>query len=451
MKRLTDILFNKQRVTQNESVAVLDVGSSKIACFIARADEDGQPRVVGIGHQLSEGIRGGMIADMESLRRATTAAVTSAEQMAGETIERVIVNVPSPILQSRTVGLEMPINGREITANDLDRLIAQGQTMVPPDNQGNMQELIHTIPVSHILDGQKGIRDPIGMTGNVLQTQLHLITATYGPIRTLVSTVARGHLEVERLVAAPYASGLACLVEDEMDLGCAVIDIGAGTTSIGIFLDGNMIYAGGVAIGGAHITNDIARGLTTSLNSAERLKTLYGNAVITPLDDRETIDVPLMGEEGPEHGNHMPKAQLIKIIQPRLEEIFEMVRLKLEQSGFNTIAGRRCVLTGGTSQLAGIREVAQKILDKQVRLGRPLRITRPSKEIIVGANKRRNEDGSLSETGLAETTSGPAFATTAGLLAIAMQPDLAAAPSYIDFSGGTAPLARLGSWLKQNL
>jgi len=458
MKNLAKWFFDKP-AAQDSAIAVLDIGSSKIACLIARPDDHGMPRVVGIGHQLAEGVRGGIVADMEAVRRAVTAAVATAEQMADERIERVIVNIASPLLLSRTIGVELPIHAREITPNDLDRLIAQGQTMAPADEQGNAQELIHTIPISHVIDNQKGIRDPLGMTGNLLQTQLHLVSAAFGPVRTLVTTVARCHLEVERLVAAPYASGLACLVEDEIDLGCTVIDIGGGTTSIGIFFDGHMIYADGFAVGGAHITNDIARGLTTSLGHAERLKTLYGNAIVAPLDDRETVDVPQVGEEASELANPVPKSHLIRIIQPRLEEIFEMVKNRLENSNLNDVAGRRCVLTGGTSQLPGIRDMAQRILDKQVRLGRPIRITRPPREATASARYNRRisdaesakaEGRGIMSTGLAESTSGPAFATTAGLLAIAMQPDLAAAPGYMDFSGGN-PFSRLGQWIKQNL
>ena len=472
MNRLTQWLFDKPHTAQDDVIAVLDIGSSKIACFIARADEHGQPRVVGIGHQLAEGVRGGLVADMEAVRRAVTAAVATAEQMAGETIERVIVNVAGPLLMSRTVGVELPVHGREITASDLDRLLAQGQSLAPGDEQGNMQELIHTIPVSYTLDGQKGIRDPLGMTGNMLQTQLHLISAAFGPVRTLVTTVARCHLEVERLVAAPYASGLACLVEDEMDLGSTIIDIGGGTTSVGIFFDGQMVFADGIAVGGAHITNDVARGLTTSLNHAERLKTLYGSAIPATLDEREIIDVPQVGEEAPEHANHVPKSHLIRIIQPRLEEIFEIVRSRLEKSGLGEAAGRRVVLTGGTSQLPGIRDVAQRILGKQVRLGRPLRITRPYRD--AGAETRRAKNdmpgphgskadiaaearrakaearSDSSATGLAESTSGPAFSTTSGLLAIAMQPDLAAAPGFLE-SGTPGVFGRFGQWVKQNL
>jgi cell division protein FtsA len=166
------------------------------------------------------------------------------------------------------------------------------------------------------------------------------------------------------------------------------------------------------------------------------LKTLYGNAIPSPMDEREIIDVPLVGEEAPENANHLPKSHLIRIIQPRVEEIFELVRTRMEKSGFNEIAGRRVVLTGGASQLPGVRELAQRMLDKQVRLGRPLRVARPS--------------------GLAESTSGPAFATTAGLLAIAMQPELAStggvsaiANRVINSSGSV--LNRAGLWLKENL
>ena len=436
-------LSGKPRSTQGDVVAALDIGSSKIACFISRTDDQGQLRVTGIGHQLAEGMRGGMVADMEAVQRAVSAAVATAEQMAGENIERVIVNVAGSQLLSQTVGVELPLHGREITSSDLERVLAQGQTMVEEDAQGHMLEPIHTIPVNYTLDGQKGVRDPAGMIGNLLQAQLHLVSAAFGPVRTLVTAVARCHLEVEKLVAAPYASGLACLVEDEMDLGCTLIDMGAGTTSFSIFFDGHMIYADGIPVGGTHITNDIARGLTTTLAHAERLKTLYGSAISGPMDEREIIDVPQVGEEAPEHANHVPKSHLISIIQPRLEEIFEMVRAKLDKSGMGEAAGRRVVLTGGSSQMPGIRETAQRMLDKQVRLGRPLRIARPylpSARTSVTAF-----------TGLAEATSGPAFATTAGLLAVAAQPELLASGHSLFDHGGSGMLARAGQWVKQNL
>ena len=442
MSRLSTWLTGKSRPTRGEVFAALDIGTSKIVCFIARADDAGHPRVIGIGHHVSEGMRGGLVANMDIMQRAVTSAVATAEQMAGETIERVIVNVAGPLLHSQTAPIVLPLNGREMSLNDQERLLSQGQTLMTEDPQGKTPELIHAFPVSYSLDGQRGIRDPLGMIGNELQAQMHLVTAAFGPARTLITAVARCHLDVDRLIAAPYASGLSCLVEDEMDLGATVLDMGAGTTSMGIFFDGHLIHADGIPVGGAHITSDIARGLTTNLANAERLKTLYGSALLAPTDERDLIDVPQIGEEEQEQANHVPKAHMIRIIQPRLEEIFEMIRTKLENSGLNETAGKRVVLTGGASQLSGIREIAQRILDKQVRLGRPLRIARPYLP--------STRSGPSVFSGLAEATSGPAFATIAGLLAVAVNPDLASNQPSMDNSDA-AFFSRMGQWVRQNL
>lgn len=448
MKNIAAWLLARSRASKGEAYAAIDIGTSKIACFIARCDEDGVPHVIGIGHQLAEGMRGGSVSDMEALQNAIASAVASAEQMAGETIDRATVNVAGPQLKSQQVNIELPLNGREITDSDLQRILAQAQTMAPEDAQGHALELIHTLPAHYSLDGQKGIRDPVGMTGDTLQTQMHLVSAMFGPVRTLVTAVARCHLTVDKMIAAPYASGLACLVEDEMDLGCLVIDMGAGTTSLGVFFDGNFVHAEGIAVGGAHVTSDIARGLTTSMAQAERLKTLYGNAAPSAMDEREMLDVPLVGEEGPENANQIPKSHLIRIIQPRLEEIFEMVRSRMERGGFQEQAGRRVVLTGGASQLAGVREMAQRILDRQVRLGRPLRIARSMPREAA----KKVAGGGVASMGLVDATSGPSFATTAGLLAVAIQPDLAATGGFFgELTGGGNPLSKVTQWLKQNM
>lgn len=444
MSRLTNWLLAKPRDAQGEVLAALDVGSSKIACFIARTENrDSPPRVIGIGHQLAEGVRNGSVSNIDALQNAIGQAVATAEQMAGVQIDRVTVNVAGPLLLSQSVNIELPLHGREVSETDLQRILAQGQTMAPEDVHGHPQELIHTLPVQYTLDGQKGVRDPVGMTGSMLHAQLHLVSAAFGPVRTLVTAIARCHLDVEKLVAAPYASGLACLVEDEMDLGSLVIDMGAGTTSLAVFFDGNMVYADGIPVGGAHVTSDVARGLTTSLSNAERLKTLYGNAIGSTMDEREVIDVPQVGEEAPENANHIPKSHLIRIIQPRMEEIFELVRTRMDRSGFNEAAGRRVVLTGGASQLPGVRELAQRVLDRQVRLGRPLRVARPQSPT--------SKSGGASFTGLAEATSGPSFSTTAGLLAVAMQPDLASSHGFGDLVSNSNVFNRFGQWLKQNM
>src|SRR5581483_11688101 len=209
----------------------------------------------------------------------------------------------------------------------------------------------------------------------------------------------------------------------EMELGVTVIDMGGGTTTIGVFHDGNMVFADVVPVGGHHVTSDIARGLSTPLAHAERMKALWGSAISATLDERETIAVPQIGEEEDGHVNHVPKSLLVSIVAPRIEETFELVRNSLEVSGFDKLAGRRVVLTGGACQLHGVRELAALILDKQVRIGRPLHIG-----------------------GLAESTHGPAFSTTAGLLHFAVS-ERAETPRPRRASAG-GMLGRVGTWLR---
>lgn len=418
--------MKKTRIApKNGIIAAIDVGSSKICCFIAKLAEDGRPRAIGIGHQLARGVRAGAIIDMEQAETAILTTVHAAEQMAGETIEQVVVNLSGGYPASQTIGVEVPISGREIGDLDLQRVLLHGSQV----NGHAERRLIHSIPVGYSIDGSKGIRDPRGMFGEKLGVDMHVVTAATGAVRNLTTCVSRCHLDIKALVVSPFASGLATLVEDEMDLGVTVIDMGAGTTSLAVFFDGHVVYTDSVPIGGGHVTSDIARGLSTPLVHAERMKTLYGNCLATPADEREIIHVPQVGEEEAGLANPIPRSILIGIIQPRLEETFELVRSRLEASGFDKVAGRRAVLTGGASQLSGVRELAALVLDKQVRMGRPMRVH-----------------------GLADATNGPAFATAAGLLAYALQgeTDARLAPR-----GGDAKPAgifgRFGSWLKENL
>ncbi len=248
-------------------------------------------------------------------------------------------------------------------------------------------------------------------------------------MRNHSAAIGRSHLEVDALVVSPYAAGLSCLVEDEIDLGVTVIDMGGGTTTIGVFFDGNLVFADSVPVGGGHVTNDIARGLSTPVAHAERMKTLFGSAISASTDEREMIAVPQIGEEEDGHVNHVPKSLLVGIIAPRIEETFELVRDRLEASGFDKIAGRRVVLTGGACQLHGAREFAGLILDKQVRIGRPLRVA-----------------------GLAEATAGPAFSTAVGLLHFAMS-ERAEMPRAGRAPGRAAErvFGRLGHWLRENI
>jgi cell division protein FtsA len=409
--------------TRGSLVAAIDIGTTKVCCFIARAEDD-KPRVLGIGHQISRGLRNGAIVDLEAAGTSILNAVYAAEEMAGETIQRVVANLSGGFSASRIIKAEIVVTGREIVDVDMRRALEQGYLLRGPGDR----QVIHSVPVGFSVDDSRGIRDPRGMLGARLGVNMHVVTASAAAVRNHSAAIGRSHLEVEALVVSPYASGLSCLVEDEIGLGVTVIDMGGGTTTIGVFFDGNLIFADYVPVGGGHVTNDIARGLSTPIAHAERMKILFGSAISSSTDEREMIAVPQIGEEEDGHVNHVPKSLLVGIIAPRIEETFELVRNRLEASGFDKVAGRRVVLTGGACQLQGAREFAGLILDKQVRIGRPQRVA-----------------------GLAEATAGPAFATTTGLLhfALSERAEVSGARRSVA-SRPSGVFGRLGHWLKQN-
>lgn len=418
--------------TRSGLIAALDVGSSKTCCFIARMGEDWRPRVIGIGQQASQGLRSGTVIDLDAATQSIGKAVHAAEQMAGEQIDDVVVNLSGGGPASRTVSVELSINGHEIGQADVRRAIDECHAldgMAQGDAAG--RQLIHSIPISYQVDGSRGIRDPRGMYGERLGVDLHTVSAATGALRNLSTCIERAHLGVAGVVVSPYASGLASLVEDEMELGVTVVEMGGGTTSIAVFFEGNVIYSDVLPVGGNHVTNDIARGLSTPRAHAERMKTLYGHAMASAADERDMIDVPQVGEDEATGIQQVPRSLLVGIIQPRVEETFELVRNRLEASGYDRVAGRRVVLTGGACQLPGLRELASLVLDKQVRVGRPLRVR-----------------------GLADVTSGPTYATCAGLLTYAVAANLTQPGGRGEGEGAGKSsdglFGRLGHWLKEH-
>jgi len=420
-------IFGKAR---SGTVAALDVGSTKICCFIAHvggAAPSGSSsgiRIAGIGHQVANGIRSGTVIDMDAAEACIRRAVDDAEKMAGERVGKVFVNISGGYPASHRVPVEVAVGGQAVDERDMRRLLGQWQRV----DTGEDRQLIHSIPVGFSLDGDRGIRDPRGLVGGKLGTDMHVVTAASATMRNLTNAVRRCHLEIEGFVVSPFASGLASLVEDEMDLGVTVIDMGGGTTTLSVFFDGSSVFADCVPVGGGHVTNDIARGLATPVAEAERLKTLHGSALTSALDDRDMIEVPLIGEENAGTRNQQPKSFLVRIIQPRLEETFELVRTRLRESGYDKLAGQRVVITGGASQMPGIADMAQRILEKQIRLGRPIRIH-----------------------GLADTAPGPAFSTCAGLLAYAVDPGLDAPRVGGAVANEPAGMfGRVGSWFREN-
>ncbi len=418
-------------------VTVLDIGSSKVCCVIGklkpRSESEHLPgrthqiKVIGIGHQKSQGIKSGVIVDLDRAEQAVRLAVDAAERMAGLTVESLFVNVSAGRMKSAVLSSSINLGGHEAGEGDIRRVLAAGAKLALRAER----EVVHSLPVGFSLDSERGVRDPRGMIGDVLGVDMHVLTADAAPLRNLELCVNRSHLSVERMVATPYASGLSALVDDEAEMGAACIDMGGGTTTISIFAEGKFVYADVLPIGGNHVTMDLARGLSTRRDHAERLKVMQGSALPMSDDDRDMVTLQPMGGDDGDMPLQAPRAVMNKIIRARVEETLELVRDRLHKSGFGGVVGKRVVLTGGASQLAGLPEAARRILARNVRLGRPLGVT-----------------------GLPEAAKGPAFATTVGLL---IYPQVASFESRNGRSGGLfratgtgGRLQRVSQWFKDS-
>lgn len=418
-------------------VSVLDVGTTKICCLIARLTPRGigealpgrthTVEVLGIGHQRSRGIKSGVVSNLDQAEQAIRHVVDAAERMAGVTVESLIVNLSCGRLASETYSAGVGLTGKPVEQTDIGRVLAAGRRHSVSDGRS----VVHSLPIGYSLDSASGIVDPRGMFGARLGVDMHVVTADTLPLRNLELCINRCHLSIEMMVATPYASGLSTLVDDEAELGSACIDLGGGTTTLSVFMKGQFVHSDAIAIGGRHITTDIARGLSARLEDAERLKTMHGSALPSVADDRDFLSIPPLGDDEGELATQVPRSTLTRIIRPRVEEILELVRERLNASGFATLVGRRMVLTGGGSQLNGVVEAARRILARNVRLGRPLGIS-----------------------GMPENARGPAFAAVVGLLIYPQVAEMeqfdAGYESYFSKTGTSGYLARVGHWFKES-
>ena len=367
---------------------VLDIGTTKIACLIGRTEGDGTLRVLGFGWHKARGVRGGSVVDLDEAVRAIRTCVGQAEDMADIRLRSVTVNLTCGQPESRLYNVQWAVGGRQIADRDIRGVVNEGRMRTAAQGR----EAIHAMPQTFAVDATDQVADPRGMFCTTLNARLHIIDAASTALQTLRACMGRCDLEIGELVSAPMAAGLSILVDDERELGTTVIDMGGGTTGMAVFADGQLLHTAQLPIGGLHVTKDLATGLSTTLIHAERLKTLYGNVQSSPDDDREMLMVPIVGEEDHQLVR-VPRSQVVNIIRPRIEETFEYVKDRLDSAGLTRAAGNRVVLTGGACQLAGVRDLAARMLGRQVRLGRP-----------------------VSLRGLPEMATGPAFATAAGLL-----------------------------------
>ncbi len=395
---------------QRGIVAILDIGTSKIACFVLRFDGvanaplgegigamSGQSRfrVVGVATTRSRGVKFGEIDRMEETERAVRTAVQGAQKMANLRVDHVIACFSGAHPRSYGLTGQVDLPEGSVDEHDIARVLAGCEV---PD-YGPDRRVIHALPVNFALDQRSGLADPRGQTGNALSVDMHMLTIQSSAIENLLHCIRRCDLELAGVASSAYASGAAALVEDEQELGAACLDFGGGTTGLSVFIRKHMIFADAVRMGGEHITSDISQGLQIPMNKAERIKTFYGGVEATGMDDREMIDIA--GETGDweRDRRQVSRAELIGVMRPRVEEILEEARLRLEAAGFDHLPGQRIVITGGGSQIPGLGGLANRILGRQVRLGQPLRVQ-----------------------GLPQAATGPAFSSAVGLCLHAAHP-----------------------------
>ncbi len=429
----------RQAAIQRGVFAVLDVGTSKITCLILVFDESAQAasdegvgdlagqervRVIGAATTRSRGVEFGETMASYETERAIRTAVQAAQKMAQCRVDHVFACTSGGGPRSYGLAGQVQVEQDVVTESDIAQVLASCDM---PD-YGADREILHAQPVNFVLDHRSGLTDPRNQIGQRLACDVHLLTVDRLSIGNLVHCVRRCDLELAGLAMSSYVSGISALVEDEQELGAACIDMGGGTTGISIFLARHMIYADAVRLGGEHVTHDIAMGFKVSASLAERIKTIHGGVVATGMDDRDMIEID--GEPGywGRERRAVSRAELIGIMRPRVEEVLEAVRLRLDAAGFEHLPSQQIVLTGGASQVPGIDSLATRILGQQVRIGHPLRMR-----------------------GLPQAVTGTAFSSAVGLGLLAAHPQ----DECWDFEmphdfRSARPLKRAVKWFKAN-
>jgi cell division protein FtsA len=374
-------------------IAALDIGSSKVSAMIARADEEGRLTVLGTGQRESRGVKRGYITDMASSEFAVREAVELAERMALLTVdEDVWASYGAGGLVSNLANVEVELGGHAVEQADIDELLNAGKQAI--DKNG--QVVLHAHPALYTIDRAQGVQQPIGLHANRLGVDIHVIAADPSPLRNIDTVIRRAHLGVRAIVASPIAAALACLNDEERELGVALVEMGAEVTNVSVHYGGMLVGLRSIQLGAKDITNDIACAFAVQRRDAERLKCFYGSAMTSPRDNHEMIEATQIGAEPGAEPMKITRAQLMMVIRQRIEELVGEIEAALKALGFTGPVGRQVVLTGGGAELKNVADYMQGVLGRAVRVGRPRQIT-----------------------GLPDAHSGPAFSTLVGLALLA--------------------------------
>ena len=370
----------------------LDIGTTKIAAVVGRLDEYNQLNIAGVGISPSHGLRRGVVINIESTVNSIRRAIEQAQLMSGCTIENIYAGIAGDHIRSINSKGVIAVSGKDkiITEQDIERVVDAAKAIALPMDR----EIIHILPQEFIVDDQDGIKNPVSMAGTRLECEVHIVTAATASAQNILNCVRQAGYTVEEIVLEPYASSLAVLNHDELDLGVAIMDIGGGTSDIAVFFDGSIRYTSVLGIGGEHVTNDLSHGLRTPMDQAEDIKKKHGCALQSMVNEEELVMVPGIHGRAP---REIARSVLSAIIEPRMEEIFSLALKELEKSDIYDSLGAGMVITGGACLLPGTAELAERVLGLPVKIGLP---------IVKG--------------GLVETVKSPMYATGVGLIQYAL-------------------------------
>jgi cell division protein FtsA len=372
--------------TDRNLIVGLDIGTSKVVALVGEIRMDNSIEIIGLGSHPSRGLKKGVVVNIESTVQSIQRAIEEAELMAGCEIHSVYAGIAGSHVRSLNSHGIVAIRNKEVTAEDVDRVIDAARAVAIPADQ----KILHILPQEFIIDNQEGIREPVGMAGVRLEAKVHIVTGAESAAQNIVKCVQRCGLSVEDVVLEQLASSYAVLADDEKELGVCLVDIGGGTTDIAVFSGGAIRYTAVIPIAGDQVTNDIAVSLRTPTHHAEEIKMKYACALSQLAHADETIEVPSVGDRPP---RRLARQTLAEVVEPRYEELFQMVRMELQRSGYEEVIAAGVVLTGGSSKMEGAVELAEEIFHMPVRLGSPQHIT-----------------------GLADVVRNPIYATGVGLL-----------------------------------
>lgn len=407
--------------TPGQMIVGLDIGTSKVVAIVGEVREDGTLEVIGLGSHPSRGLKKGVVVNIESTVHSIQRAVEEAELMAGCQIDSVYAGIAGSHIRSLNSHGIVAIRDKEVTPADIERVLDAAQAMAIPADQ----KILHILPQEYVIDHQEGVKEPLGMSGVRLEAKVHLVTCAVNSAQNIEKCVRRCTLEVRDVILEQLASSYSVLTEDEKDLGVCLVDIGGGTTDVAIFTEGAIRHTANIPIAGDQVTNDIAMALRTPTPHAEELKIKYACALTQLAGAEETIQVPGVGDKPP---RALSRQALAEVVEPRYDELFQLVQAELRRSGFEDLLAAGIVLTGGSSKIEGVVELAEEIFHKPVSLGMPRNVA-----------------------GLADIVRNPIYATGVGLLLYGQELERRR------LERGEAPPVMKGSfvdrireWLRQN-